>query len=61
MSPSNFNNNGNANELNVTSSGEFNVWGNVDYGYGVRPIIKLDGPNHQVTGSAPKEDQHVIE
>ena len=38
MSPSNFNNDGNANELNVTSSGELNEWGNVNNGYGVRPI-----------------------
>ena len=38
MSPSNFNNNGNANELNVTSTGELNEWGNVNNGYGVRPI-----------------------
>ena len=38
MSPSNFDNNGNANELNVTSSGELNERGNVNNGYGVRPI-----------------------
>ena len=38
MSPSNFNNDGNANEFVVMSSGELNEWGNVNNGYGVRPI-----------------------
>ena len=38
MSPSNFNNNGNANEFVVMSSGELNEWGNVNNGYGVRSI-----------------------
>ena len=40
MSPSNFNNNGNANEFMVMSSGELNGWNNVNNGYGVRPISK---------------------
>ena len=38
MSPSNFNSNSNANEFNVTSTGELNGWNNVNNGYGVRPI-----------------------
>ena len=38
MSPSNFNNNANANEFHVTSSGELNDWNNVTNGNGVRPI-----------------------
>ena len=38
MSPSNFNNNSNANEFIVTSTGELNGWNNVSNGYGVRPI-----------------------
>ena len=38
MSPSNFNNDGNANEFVVMSSGELNGWNNVNNGYGVRPI-----------------------
>ena len=61
MSPSNFNNNGNANELNVTSSGGLIEWGYVSSGYGVRPVINLDSSNLQFTGSGTKEDPYVIE
>ncbi len=38
MSPSNFNNNGNANTMVVDSAGTLNGWNNVNNGYGVRPI-----------------------
>ena len=61
MSPSNFNNNGNANEFVVMSSGELNGWSDVGCGYGVRPVINLDSSNLQFTGSGTKEDPYVIE
>ena len=40
--PSNFNDWSNANEFNVTSSGELNGWNNVSNVYGVRPISNFD-------------------
>ena len=61
MSPSYFSSNGYALELCVTSTGELSAWGNVNYGYGVRPVINLDSSNLQFTGSGTKEDPYVIE
>ena len=61
MSPSNFNNWGNANEFMVMSSGELNGWNLVSSGYGVRPVINLDSSNLQFTGSGTKENPYVIE
>ena len=61
MSPSIFNNNGNANEFMVMSSGELSGWYNVGNGYGVRPVINLDSSNLKFTGSGTKENPYVIE
>ncbi len=61
LSPSNFNNNANANELYVTSSGELNDWGNVTTGYGVRPVINLDTKNIKFTGTGTMQDPFVVE
>lgn len=61
MSPSYFSGSGVACELSVASSGELYVWGDVNRGYGVRPVINLDSSNLQFTGSGTKEDPYVIE
>lgn len=61
MSPSFFSNGGFAYELRVTSSGELSVWGGVNGGYGVRPVINLDSSNLQFTGSGTKENPYIIE
>ena len=46
------------------ASGELHGLGydsDVDFGYGVRPVINLDSSNLQFTGSGTKEDPYVIE
>ncbi len=59
MSPSNFNNWGNADELRVTSTGEL-LNDDVHNGYGVRPVINLDPNNLTFTGSGTMEDPFVV-
>ena len=60
MSPSNFDNWGNANEFRVNSSGELSNAVATD-GCGVRPVINLDSSNLKFTGSGTKENPYVIE
>ena len=61
FTPSHFNNNSNANEFNVTSSGELTNWSNVNNGYGVRPVVNLNTENLSFTGTGTMQDPYVIE
>ncbi len=62
MSPSYFDNWGNAFVLSVRTSGGLLGWDGVDDGSnGVRPVINLDSSNLQFTGSGTKDDPYVIE
>ena len=61
MTPSGFDGNSNAAvEFRVTATGELNGWGNVNSGYGVRPVVNLNTENLTFTGIGTMQDPYVI-
>ena len=60
MTPSRFNGDSNAREFDVTAAGELNGWGDVSYGYGVRPVVNLNTENLTFTGTGTMQDPYVV-